>query len=332
MRLAEPFLLQFFGADRDCRVRMDGIMHRIWHRHGWLRPFFHLLAAGRIFFPEAGRDIRASMVISLDKEGVSWRRTFAFARLRRFDAVMSYEPATGLVERVGPAGLLEVPWRIARRAPGVIEISTGRLKLRLRHLRLPIPSLLQVSVAAVERAVGQRIEVELVLRHCWLGPVFGYEGTFDVRREVISQPAPEAAESRRLERYRGWFYGAAIYNLVWGIVAVAAPEFLFRLIGMSTPADVVMFQALGMMVLIYAPAYWWLARDPVAHRHLVAIAMLGKLLGPLGFLWAVAGRVLPPSFGLVILINDVLWWPVFLAFLRDAASLSGGWRELAAGR
>jgi hypothetical protein len=170
------------------------------------------------------------------------------------------------------------------------------------------------------------------LRHCWLGPVFGYEGTFDVRREVISQPAPEAAESRRLERYRGWFYGAAIYNLVWGIVAVAAPEFLFRLIGMSTPADVVMFQALGMMVLIYAPAYWWLARDPVAHRHLVAIAMLGKLLGPLGFLWAVAGRVLPPSFGLVILINDVLWWPVFLAFLRDAASLSGGWRELAAGR
>ena len=39
-RLASPLAVQFFGTDEGHRVRMDGVMHRVWHRHEWLRPFF----------------------------------------------------------------------------------------------------------------------------------------------------------------------------------------------------------------------------------------------------------------------------------------------------
>ena len=101
---------------------------------------------------------------------------------------------------------------------------------------------------------------------------------------------------------------------------------------MPPPDALAIWQALGMMVFVYAPAYWWLARDPVRHRHLALVALLGKLLGPLGFLWAVATHLLPISFGVIIVANDLVWWPAFLAFVVDAAQLSGGWRALLAGR
>ena len=59
--------------------------------------------------------------------------------------------------------------------------------------------------------------------------------------------------------------------------------------------------------------------------------MLGKLLGPLGFLCAAASGALPLAFGLVILTNDVIWWPAFALYLRAAARLRGGWSALLAG-
>jgi hypothetical protein len=86
-----------------------------------------------------------------------------------------------------------------------------------------------------------------------------------------------------------------------------------------------------MMVLVYAPAYWWAARDPERHAHLVAIGLLGKVLGPVGFAWAVATGRLPQAFALVILTNDVLWWPAFASFVRTAARAHGGWRPFLLG-
>jgi hypothetical protein len=92
-----------------------------------------------------------------------------------------------------------------------------------------------------------------------------------------------------------------------------------------------LWQVVGMFVLVYAPAYWWAARYPARHRHLIVIGLLGKLLGPLGFVWSVAGGSLPLGFGWTLLTNDLFWWPAFVLYLRDAAHLSGGWVALLAG-
>jgi hypothetical protein len=38
-----------------------------------------------------------------------------------------------------------------------------------------------------------------------------------------------------LARYRGWFYGAAIYNLLWGVTNILFPHLLFDLLKMPQP-------------------------------------------------------------------------------------------------
>ena len=59
--------------------------------------------------------------------------------------------------------------------------------------------------------------------------------------------------------------------------------------------------------------------------------MLGRLLGPIGFVWAATFSDFPLRFGFTILTNDLIWYPAFLAYLREAAAVTGGWRRLLAG-
>jgi small multidrug resistance pump len=132
-------------------------------------------------------------------------------------------------------------------------------------------------------------------------------------------------------RYRPWFYAAAAYNLAWGAIMSLFPGAYFRAIRMEPPNHPALWQVLGMFVLVYAPGYFWAARHPERHRHLIAIGLLGKLLGPLGFVWSARRRQLPLAFGLTLLTNDLLWWPAFASFLREAARRHGGWGALLRG-
>ncbi len=101
-----------------------------------------------------------------------------------------------------------------------------------------------------------------------------------------------------LARYHPWFYAAAIYNFLWGALNGLFPDLFFRLIGAPLPTYLPLWQVVGMFVLVYAPAYWWVARFPVRHRHFIVIGLLGKILGPLGFIWSAASGQLPLAFGL----------------------------------
>lgn len=132
-------------------------------------------------------------------------------------------------------------------------------------------------------------------------------------------------------RYRPWFYAAALYNLVWGTVNILAPNLVFELIGMSRPSHGALWQVVGMFVLVYAPAYLWAARHPGQHRHLILIGLLGKILGPIGFLGSAVTGQLPLSFGWVILTNDLIWWPAFILYVRDVTRLCGGFKALLLG-
>jgi hypothetical protein len=112
---------------------------------------------------------------------------------------------------------------------------------------------------------------------------------------------------------------------------VIYPRRALRLLGVSDPAPEFAWQTVGMMVGVYAPAYWWASRDPLPRAHLVAVGLAGKLLGPLGFSWAVATRRLPVRFGLTLVTNDLIWWPAFAAIVRDAAEEAGGWQAFLTG-
>ena len=138
-------------------------------------------------------------------------------------------------------------------------------------------------------------------------------------------PFSLAKERDPLARYRPWFYAAALYNLLWGSITLLFPQLFLRVIGMSVPDVLPFWQCIGMFVLVYAPAYWWAGRYPSRYRHLILIGMFGKILGPIGFVWAFTHHQLPLAFGLINLTNDVIWWPAFALYLRSAACLAGGW-------
>jgi hypothetical protein len=102
-------------------------------------------------------------------------------------------------------------------------------------------------------------------------------------------------------RYGGWLRAAAVYNVVWGAGAVLL-------------APGIGWKCVGMVVGCYGPGYWWAARRPLPE--LVAVGLLGKVLGPIGFAWAAATGRLPVAVGATVLTNDLLWWPAFAGYLR----------------
>ena len=118
----------------------------------------------------------------------------------------------------------------------------------------------------------------------------------------------------RLDRYKPWFYAAALYNALWGAFVVLFPNAYFTILKMPQPNYPSLWQAIGMMVGVYAYGYWLIARDPVRYGQFVYIGLFGKLFGPIGFLIAALQGTLPWSFGWVNVTNDLIWLPAFIAF------------------
>ena len=108
---------------------------------------------------------------------------------------------------------------------------------------------------------------------------------------------------------------AAIYNLAWGSVVIAAPLLLFRWAGMEDPRYPQIWQCVGMIVGVYGIGYWLAAKDPFRHWPIVFVGLLGKVLGPIGFLQAASSGDLPWAWGVTIITNDLIWWAPFAAIL-----------------
>jgi Domain of unknown function (DUF4166) len=104
---------------------------------------------------------------------------------------------------------------------------------------------------------------------------------------------------------------AALYNLVWGAVAVLMPDLGLRLLGVPGSASRPLVQCIGMIVGVYGIGYGIAASDPARHWPIVLVGLLGKVLGPLGAVWAVATGTLSAGIAVVNLTNDVVWWLPF---------------------
>ena len=49
---------------------------------------------------------------------------------------------------------------------------------------------------------------------------------------------------------------AAIYNVVWGAWVVLLPQHFFELTRMNVPANLTIWQGMGMIVGVYGIGYW----------------------------------------------------------------------------
>jgi peroxiredoxin len=118
---------------------------------------------------------------------------------------------------------------------------------------------------------------------------------------------------------------AAAYNLIWGTWVILRPLDLFRWTGAVDPIYPSIWQCVGMIVGVYGIGYAIASSDPFRHWPIVLVGLLGKLFGPIGFLWTLAttspdtpGR-LPLNWGWTIVTNDLIWWLPFAAILYHAA-------------
>ncbi len=122
--------------------------------------------------------------------------------------------------------------------------------------------------------------------------------------------------SDKLPAWPAWILqAAAVYNVLWGTWVVLLPNHLFDLTGIDRPNYPGIWQCVGMIVGVYGIGYWIAARDFVRHWPIVFVGLLGKTLGPIGFLQSAVTGLLPWSWGLTILFNDVVWWLPFAAML-----------------
>jgi hypothetical protein len=119
---------------------------------------------------------------------------------------------------------------------------------------------------------------------------------------------------------KGWLLAAAAYNMLWGTTVIAAPEMLFHWAGMEIPRYPQIWQCVGMIVGVYGVGYAIAAFDPLRHWPIVLVGLLGKVLGPVGFVIALAEGVFPWRFALTILTNDLVWWIPFAGILWAAMS------------
>ena len=118
---------------------------------------------------------------------------------------------------------------------------------------------------------------------------------------------------------RHWLRAAAAYNVLWGLYAILLPTHYFTWAGLEAPRYPQLWQCIGMIVGVYGIGYWVAARDPLRHWPIVLVGLLGKIFGPLGFLWALLTGALPWSFAWTLLTNDLIWWVPFAMMLWAAA-------------
>lgn len=120
---------------------------------------------------------------------------------------------------------------------------------------------------------------------------------------------------------RWWLIGAGVYNLAWGGVMILAPVRSLKALGVTPSTNELwpqLWGCIGMIVGVYGVGYLLAAREASRHWPIVLVGLLGKVLGPIGFVDAAIRGQLPWSMGWTILSNDLLWWIPFGLILRHA--------------
>jgi hypothetical protein len=185
-----PMIQRRFGfASADGLAAIgQGVMDEVWRGPFFTVPFLYLGTRRRIMFPDVGRNVpftieNYAFVDDFGRETMSWVRTFAWDRPRRFDAYMIYsERRAGIVDYLGSHQHLAVDLEPRVDAEGGLCLRSGAQRFYEGPIGFHVP-LLFSGMADVrewydERAACFRISVSVHNRR--FGRLFGYRGRFTV--------------------------------------------------------------------------------------------------------------------------------------------------------
>lgn len=117
---------------------------------------------------------------------------------------------------------------------------------------------------------------------------------------------------------RSVLLAAAVYNAIWAVWVGLFPNQIFDLTGAERPLYPEIWQCVGMFVGVWGIGYAIAAFNPLRHWPVVFVGLLGKIFGPLGFLWASSQGRFPVEFGWTIVFNDLIWLVPFGVILYRA--------------
>lgn len=129
---------------------------------------------------------------------------------------------------------------------------------------------------------------------------------------------------RHRRHHRKTFIAAGVYNIAWGCLAVADPQWFYRLSGLPLSNSPQIFATLGMVLGLYGLLYLEVAIWPERGWSIAAVGLTGKVLGPLGLAWLIITGVWPFSTVVIVITNDLIWWAPFTWYLFD------GWSDFLA--
>jgi hypothetical protein len=134
-------------------------------------------------------------------------------------------------------------------------------------------------------------------------------------------PATHALPAARAGPYRVVFGLAALYNAALGTWALRWPSAFFDVFGLAPPTHPAIWRCLGMVLGLYGILYAYAAVRLDRARPIVAVGLLGKVLGPIGWAIAVRDGEWPLRTLTLIFLDDVVWWLPFGLFLLEGTRL-----------
>lgn len=129
--------------------------------------------------------------------------------------------------------------------------------------------------------------------------------------------------------YRLIFAAAAVYNVAFGLWAALTPLSFFAFFDLTPPVYPSIWACLGMVIGLYGVGYAYAAARIDRAAPFIAIGLLGKLLGPAGWILTVSRGEWPIRTLTLILFNDAIWWLPFSLFLLEGTRAAAALRRLA---
>jgi hypothetical protein len=114
--------------------------------------------------------------------------------------------------------------------------------------------------------------------------------------------------------FRITFALAGCYNLAFGLWAGFWPHAFFNLFQIAPPRYPGIWACLGMVVGVYGLLYLYAAWRLESAWPIIAVGLLGKMLGPIGMLMSFDADW-PRRLGMLCIYNDLIWWLPFGLFL-----------------
>lgn len=216
---------------------------------------------------------------------------------------------TGVIELVLAVGLLFPSWR---------KLTAY---LIIAYLIAILPAHFEMIIKDHE-IFGVSGRVFFIIRVFFqLIPIFmAWEVRHSTQKSIL--PFLDWMDSKLQERWQKpdawhskWLLVAAWYNLAFGYWVVIYPTQAFELFGMEMPVYPFVWQSVGMIVGVYGIGYGIAAFDEMKHWVIVLVGWLGKIFGPIGFVYTFFNGEIALVFGTILIFNDLIWYPSFWSMM-----------------